>query len=103
MNEVYDLLDHNNILCVFIPANCTNKLQPLDLSINKAAKDFMRKKFQEWYGNNICQQLDDGVCEEEDLRLSRMKPLSAKWIIEMAEYFTAYPDHAGILGLSSLK
>ena len=53
MNEVYDLLDQTNILFVFIPANCTDKLQLLDLSVNKAAKDFMRKKFQEWYGDNI--------------------------------------------------
>ena len=36
----------------------------------------------------FCQLLDDGICEEVDLRLSRMKPLSAKWIIEMADYFT---------------
>ena len=50
MDEVYDLVDI--ILCVCIPANCTDKLQLLDLSINKPAKDFMRKKFQEWYGNN---------------------------------------------------
>jgi len=105
-NEVHDLLDQNNILYAFIPANCTDKLQPLDLTINKAAKNFMRSKFQEWYGNTICQQLDDGVCEEEDLRLSRMKPLSAKWVIEMAEYFITHPgiilngfSAVGILGL----
>ena len=108
-DEVYDLLDQNNILYVFIPANCTDKLQPLDLSVNKAAKDFMRSKFQKWYGNIICQQLDDGICEEVDLRLSRMKPLSAKWVIEMAEYFTAHSEiilngfsAAGILSLFSL-
>ena len=66
----------------------------------------MRKKFQEWYGNIICQLLHDAICEEVDMRLSRMKPLSAKWVIEMAEYFTTRPEiilngfsAAGILGL----
>jgi len=58
-----------NILHVIIPANCTDKLQPFDLSVNKAAKDFMRKRFQQWYGGIINQQLADGICEEVDLRL----------------------------------
>ena len=69
----------------------------------------MRRKFQEWYGSIICQQLDDGVCEEVDLRLSRMKPLSAKWVIETAEYFTTHPEiilnglsAAGISGFFNL-
>lgn len=105
-DEVYTLLDQTNILRVFIPSNCTDKLQPIDLSVNKVAKDFLKKRFQEWYGNIICQQLDDGVCEEVDLRLSRMKPLSAKWVIKMAEYFKTRPEiivngfsAAGILDL----
>ena len=68
-NEVYDLLTRNNILYIIIPANCTDKLQPLDLSVNKAAKDFMKREFQEWYGRVINQQLADGVCEEVDMRL----------------------------------
>ena len=50
-----------------IPSNCTDVLQPLDLSINKPAKDFMRTKFQEWYGNIICKQLEDQVDEEVDM------------------------------------
>ena len=43
-------LDENNVHVVLIPANCTDKLQPLNLSVNKAAKDFLRSKFfQNWY------------------------------------------------------
>ena len=44
----------------------------------------MRKKFQEWYGNIICQQLHDAICEEVDMRLSRMNLFqqsgSLKWL-----------------------
>ena len=34
------LLESNHINVVLVPANCTDRLQPLDLSINKPAKNF---------------------------------------------------------------
>ena len=63
---------------VLIPPNCMDRLQPLDLSVNKGAKEFLQKKFQSWYATKICAQLD-GKEEKEaiDLRLSVMKPLGA--------------------------
>jgi len=45
--EVLNLLEDNHIDVVFIPVNCTDHLQPLDLSINKPAKDFLRGRFEE--------------------------------------------------------
>jgi len=36
------LLDANNISVVMISPNCTDRLQSLHLSLNKAAKDFLR-------------------------------------------------------------
>ena len=39
--RVFRMLEDNNILYVIVPSNCTDILQPLDLSINKSAKDFM--------------------------------------------------------------
>ena len=38
--EIYDLLEANNINSVMVPANCTDRLQLLDVSINKTVKDF---------------------------------------------------------------
>ena len=43
---VFTLLEENDILVVKVPPNCTDRLQPMDLSVNKAVKDFLRRKFQ---------------------------------------------------------
>ena len=86
------LLEDNHILYVTIPNNCTDKLQPLDLSVNKPAKDFLRAKFQEWYGDQICRQLDDGIMEEVDLRLSILKPLAAQWMIDFYTHLMSHPS-----------
>ena len=90
--EVCKLLEDSNILYTLVPANCTDKLQPLDLSVNKPAKDFMKRQFQNWYGEMICKQLEDKVEEEVDMRLSIMKPLSARWLIDMHKYFVDHPS-----------
>lgn len=90
--EVCKLLADSNILYTLVPANCTDKLQPLDLSVNKPAKDFMKRQFKNWYGEMICKQLEDKVEEEVDMRLSVMKPLSARWLIDMHKYFVDHPS-----------
>ena len=41
-NSELQLLDSNNIDTVFVPSNCTDQLQPLDLSVNKPVKEFVR-------------------------------------------------------------
>ena len=92
IDDVRKRLEDNNILYVVIPANCTDRLQPLDLSVNKPAKDFMKSKFQEWYGNIVCSQLEKGIEETVDLRLSVMKPLTAQWTIDMFTYLESHPD-----------
>ena len=37
-NSLLQTLTENNIHYVFIPPNCTDRLQPLDISVNKSAK-----------------------------------------------------------------
>ena len=79
-SKVLKLLEDNNILYVTVPSNCTDWLQPIDLSVNKAAKDFLRSKFQEWYGAEICKQLDKGMAEEVDIWMSTIRPVAAQWM-----------------------
>ena len=50
--NINSLLEENNIHVVLLPANTTDRLQPMDISVNKPAKDFLRKKFQNWYSEN---------------------------------------------------
>ena len=42
-------LEKRHIHIATVPVNCTDRLQPLDVSVNKAVKAFLRNQFQEWY------------------------------------------------------
>ena len=39
-SAVAELLESNNIHVCLLPSNTTDQLQPMDLSVNKPAKDF---------------------------------------------------------------
>ena len=86
------LLDAENINVVLIPANCTDRLQP-HLSVNKAAKEFLRNQFQQWYASQVCLQLE-GKAEMEpiDLRMSVIKPLGAKWLVNLYNHLKSKPS-----------
>ena len=88
--KLLKLLDSKIINVVLIPPNCTDRLQPLDLSVNKTAKDFLRKCFQKWYALQVCSQLEGKTSKEPvDLKLSVMKPLGEKWLVELSDYMKA--------------
>ena len=83
---ISSLLAQHNIIAVPIPANCTDRLQPMDLTINKAAKEFMHCRFREWYASEVQKQLDRGESSPVDLKMSTMKPLGAKWIESLYDH-----------------
>ena len=92
-SELLTLLDDNNINFTLIPPNCTNKLQPLDLSVNKAAKEFLRRKFHEWYAKQVCLQLEQNAKRSSvDFHLSIVKPLSTQWMVGLYDYLKGKPD-----------
>ena len=45
-----ELLERHRIHTCLILANATNRLQPIDISVNKPAKSFL-KKFKMWYAD----------------------------------------------------
>ena len=92
--KIFEKLEANNVHVAIVPANCTDRLQPLDLSVNKAAKDFLSKQFNGWYSDQIYYQLRRGVkpMQSIDLQLSVVKPLGARWMISLYDYFKAKPD-----------
>ncbi len=87
-----DLVQKNNIHFVHVPPNCTDRLQPLDVSVNKSCKDYMKKQFVDWYSEQILQSLDDDTDFTVDLRLSVMKPLGTKWLISFFNYIINRPN-----------
>ena len=94
-DAVLGLLKQNNIEYVLVPPNCTDRLQPwpLDVSINKPVKDFLRAKFTNWYAEKIVAQKDSGNPNQPvDMRLSVMKSIGAKWMIEASEYIKSHPE-----------
>ena len=76
-DAVFRMLRDNHIYVISIPANCTDKLQPMDLSVNKALKQSMKQQFSQWYSSMIYQNFTDEVPPPIDLRMSIMKPLGA--------------------------
>ena len=61
------LLEEHNIHVCLLPANTTNLLQPMDISVNTPAKDFLKRKFQEWYSNQVMEQLEGQDIEMSDI------------------------------------
>ena len=60
----------------------------------------MRQSFEDWYADKIVQQLnenkgsesEDEVIQPVDLSLTRLKPLSAKWLVKMVQHIKNNPE-----------
>ena len=55
--KILGLLQHHHVLIAIVPANCTDRLQPLDVSVNKSAKEYLRRQFQSWYSDQVCHNI----------------------------------------------
>lgn len=90
------LLKSKRLLYATVPPNCTDKLQPMDLSVNKCAKDFLKSEFQQFYAAEVVNQSGpegENTCIKVDLSLTRMKELGAKWtFIKLYDYIKSKPD-----------
>ena len=66
---VLQKLRENYVFLVRVPPNMTNLFQPLDLTVNSAAKAFIKRYFTEWYSQEIWKELESGK-ELNDIDIS---------------------------------
>ena len=59
-NDVREILEKHNITEVVLPANTAVFNQPLDVSVNRHCKHFMREKFQGWYAGEVEKKINAG-------------------------------------------
>lgn len=69
----------------------------MDVSVNKPAKDFLKRRFEDWYSGEIMKQLEGRDIESAQLQpinlgMPVLKELGAKWMVEMAAYFGENPQ-----------
>ena len=93
VDTVMQKLQNAGFVLLYIPAACTDKLQPLDLLVNncKTFKDALKGEFHSWYSNEVVAQISSLENEggeanisavRVDLRLSVIKPKHVGWLIE---------------------
>ena len=70
------MLQSKNIVLVNIPPGCTSKVQPLDVSINKTFKDYLRTQFEKHRDENIELYISNNMIA------SKRRVLVTKWVAE---------------------
>ena len=59
-DKIFKVLKDNRTLVSKVPANMTHLFQLLDLTVNKAAKDYTKQKFSDWFTSQINTGLENG-------------------------------------------
>ena len=96
---VLEYLTSKNCIYVFVPANMTDKYQPLDSTVNKRIKSIIKNCYNSWFSQQVMDQLSTGVSPTEikiKQPISIIKPLHAGWIIN------AYEDLRSEAGIASI-
>ena len=97
---VTNLLETNNIHVCLLPPNTTDLLQPMEIAVNKPAKDFLCGEFEQWYSEHVMKQLEgQDITDIEtaeikpiELGLPALKEIGAKWLVDMASYISRNPQ-----------
>ena len=93
-SSVLKVLSNNNIMLQSVTVNFTYLFQPLVVQRgpNGFVKRLMKRKFTDWCASQIALAMEEGKEPETielSLMLSNIKPLQAKWLIEMYNGMTS--------------
>ena len=81
-----------NICLVRVPDNMMYIFKLLDLTVNRSEKLFFKRKFTEWYSNEVKLQLKTGTKLDEievKLTLTTIKTLYSTWIVKFYNKMTS--------------
>ena len=89
----------------------TNYFQPLDLTVNGPAKQFLEGKFEEWYAKEVKRQVDNSMevySIDVNTKMSVLKPIHAHWLIGLYDYMYTFetrtiPSGRGLRLLGSIQ
>jgi hypothetical protein len=75
---------HPRVHLVYVPANCTSKLQVADVALQRPFKHSITRRFNEWAVRQIQQQIQAGsvVGLAELLKMGTVKPLALQWCVD---------------------
>ena len=77
---------HPRIHLIFVPANCTSKLQPADVGLQRPFKSHIRNEFNAWAAAQLKQQIDAGPDSvlglTDSFRMAAIKPLVLQWCVD---------------------
>lgn len=76
--------EHPRIHLVYVPANCTSKLQLADVALQRPFKSCITASFDEWAAATIAEQINNDEVSgiSSHLRMSALKPLVLQWCVE---------------------
>jgi hypothetical protein len=85
VHKSYEFLDwirseHTNVLVLFVPTNCTSKLQPADVILQRPLKHAFKLQFHKWTTSQVITQIEGGIKGDVDLRMSNLMPLICEWL-----------------------
>ena len=96
--SVNQMLEESNVNVCLLLANSTNRLQPMDISVIKTFKACWQRKFEEWYSEELANQLSEDedieniALETVDLSLARVKEVGAAWLVEASDQISDNPS-----------
>lgn len=75
--------EHPHICVLFVPANCTSKLQPADVILQRPLKCAFSRSFKQWSAACIQKQLEDDVSIVQlDLSIKTLREELCTWLLQ---------------------
>jgi hypothetical protein len=76
--------EHPRIHLVYVPANCTSRLQLCDVALQRPFKHCIKQSFNDWAADAIAAQIQGGQVTgiAEQLGMKVLKPLVLQWCID---------------------